>query len=59
MGTKSGTGFKRVKGPDGRTKVEPDKKAQMAKLDVSTRLKAEHKAKTRIRYKGKRDVHAK
>jgi|EndMetStandDraft_7_1072992.scaffolds.fasta_scaffold9546310_1 hypothetical protein len=53
MATKIGNGFKLVNGPGGKTKLVPNKKARMAKLDVSTRLKAEHKAKTKIRYKGK------
>lgn len=50
MATKIGSGFKLVKGKDGKTRVEVDTKAKMAKLDVSTRLKAEHKSKTRVRY---------
>jgi hypothetical protein len=53
MGTKIGSGFKLVKGADGKARIEADTKARLAKLDVSTRLKAEHKAKTKVRYAGK------
>ncbi len=52
MATKIGGGFKMVKSPDGKTKLVPDKKTRMAKLDVSTRLKVEHQEKTRVRYRG-------
>lgn len=52
-GKSIGSGYKLVKGPDGKTKLVPDKKARMAKLDVSTRLKAEHQEKTKVRYRGK------
>lgn len=52
MATKIGNGFKLVNGPGGKTKLVPDKKARMAKLDVSTRLKAEHQEETKVRYRG-------
>jgi hypothetical protein len=52
MSTKIGSNFRLVKGPDGKTKVVPDKEARLRKLDVSTRLKVQHKENTKQRYRG-------
>ncbi len=51
MASRIGNGFKTVTGKDGKTRLISDKKARMAKLDVSTRLKVEAKEKTKVTYK--------
>lgn len=55
MSTKSiGSNFRLVKDEKGKTRLVPDDRARLAKLDVSTRLKAEHKSKTKVKYRGKK-----
>lgn len=51
MATRIKGPFKLVKGPDGFTRVVKDRKAQLNKMDLCRRLKAEKSDQTKIRYK--------
>jgi hypothetical protein len=52
MATKSlGAGYKIKIGKDGKAVVEKDRRAQLAKLDVSKRLQAEGAAAAKVKYK--------
>lgn len=45
MSTRVGKNYKPVKGPDGKTRLVLDTKAQEAKLDLSTRMKKRNSKK--------------
>ncbi len=51
MTSRIGKSFKVVKDENGKTRLVPDEKARLAKLDVATRVKVQAKGAKKITYK--------